>query len=44
MTAQPETSWVLRWNTPSHPSFSGNWISPESFGHVGFAERVLDRF
>lgn len=34
--AQPETSWGLGWDTPSHPSSSGQWFSPESFGHLGF--------
>ncbi len=34
--AQPETSWGLGWDTPSQPSSSGQWFSPESFGHLGF--------
>ena len=33
---QPETSWGLGWDTPSQPSSSGQWFSPESFGHLGF--------
>jgi serine-type D-Ala-D-Ala carboxypeptidase len=35
-TAQPETGWALGWDTPSQPSSSGQWFSPESFGHLGF--------
>ena len=34
--AQPDTSWGLGWDTPSQPSSSGKWFSPESFGHLGF--------
>jgi len=34
--AQPGTSWGLGWDTPSQPSSSGQWLSPESFGHLGF--------
>ncbi len=34
--AQPGTSWGLGWDTPSKPSSSGQWLSPESFGHLGF--------
>ncbi|MEX0830423.1 MAG: serine hydrolase domain-containing protein [Nitrospirales bacterium] len=33
---QPGTSWALGWDTPSHPSSSGQWFSPQSFGHLGF--------
>ena len=36
VTAQPGTSWGLGWDTPSQPSSSGQWFSPESFGHLGF--------
>lgn len=36
VTAQPGTSWALGWDTPSPPSSSGLWFSPESFGHLGF--------
>lgn len=36
VTAQPGTSWALGWDTPSQPSSSGLWFSPESFGHLGF--------
>jgi len=34
--ALPGTSWGLGWDTPSPPSSSGQWFSPESFGHLGF--------
>jgi len=34
--AQSGTSWALGWDTPSHPSSSGQLFSPESFGHLGF--------
>lgn len=34
--AQAGTSWALGWDTPSQPSSSGQWFSPESFGHLGF--------
>jgi len=34
--AQSGTSWGLGWDTPSLPSSSGKWFSPESFGHLGF--------
>jgi serine-type D-Ala-D-Ala carboxypeptidase len=33
---QPGTSWGLGWDTPSNPSSSGQWLSPRSFGHLGF--------
>lgn len=36
VAAQPGTSWALGWDTPSQPSSSGLWFSPESFGHLGF--------
>jgi CubicO group peptidase (beta-lactamase class C family) len=36
VTTQPGTSWALGWDTPSQPSSSGRWFSPESFGHLGF--------
>lgn len=36
VNAQPGTSWALGWDTPSYPSSSGQWFSPESFGHLGF--------
>ena len=31
-----DSSWVLGWDTPSHPSSSGTRFSPSSFGHLGF--------
>nr|MCH9665768.1 beta-lactamase family protein [Gammaproteobacteria bacterium] len=34
--AQPGSSWGMGWDTPSQPSSSGQWFSPESFGHLGF--------
>jgi serine-type D-Ala-D-Ala carboxypeptidase len=36
VTAQPGTSWAFGWDTPTQPSSSGKWFSPESFGHLGF--------
>jgi CubicO group peptidase (beta-lactamase class C family) len=36
VNAQPGTSWALGWDTPSQPSSSGQWFSPQSFGHLGF--------
>ncbi|MGV7227300.1 MAG: serine hydrolase domain-containing protein [Nitrospirales bacterium] len=36
VNAQPGTSWGLGWDSPSQPSSSGQWFSPESFGHLGF--------
>jgi len=36
VNAQPGTSWALGWDTPSYPSSSGQWFSPQSFGHLGF--------
>ena len=36
VNAQTGTSWVLGWDTPSQPSSSGQWFSPQSFGHLGF--------
>lgn len=32
----PESSWALGWDTPSAPSSSGSFFSPESFGHLGY--------
>jgi CubicO group peptidase (beta-lactamase class C family) len=34
--AQAGTNWGFGWDTPSQPSSSGQWFSPESFGHLGF--------
>lgn len=28
--------WALGWDTPSQPSSSGRYFSPESFGHLGY--------
>ena len=36
VNAQAGTSWALGWDTPSQPSSSGQWFSPQSFGHLGF--------
>lgn len=32
----PGSSWALGWDTPSSPSSSGRYFSPQSFGHLGF--------
>ena len=32
----PGSSWALGWDTPSVPSSSGRYFSPDSFGHLGF--------
>ncbi len=32
----PGSSRALGWDTPSQPSSSGHYFSPESFGHTGF--------
>ena len=32
----PGSSWALGWDTPSAPSSSGQYFSPESFGHLGY--------
>jgi CubicO group peptidase (beta-lactamase class C family) len=32
----PQSSWALGWDTPSAPSSSGEYFSPESFGHLGY--------
>ena len=34
--SQAESSWALGWDTPSQPSSSGQYFSPQSFGHLGF--------
>ena len=36
-----KSSWALGWDTPSAPSSSGNYFSPESFGHLGYAGTSL---
>jgi len=35
-TDVPQSSWALGWDTPSTPSSSGEYFSPESFGHLGY--------
>ena len=35
------SSWALGWDTPSAPSSSGNYLSPESFGHLGYTGTSL---
>lgn len=37
----PESSWGLGWDTPSTPSTSGAYFSPQSFGHLGFTGTSL---
>lgn len=32
----PGSSWGLGWDTPSAPSSSGKYFSPQAFGHLGF--------
>jgi len=32
-----QSSWALGWDTPSQFSSSGHHLSPESFGHLGYA-------
>lgn len=32
----PGSSWAIGWDTPSPPSSSGRYFSPESFGHLGY--------
>lgn len=32
----PGSSWATGWDTPSSPSSSGRYFSPESFGHLGY--------
>ena len=34
--AAPGSSWALGWDTPSSPSSSGQYFSPQSFGHLGY--------
>jgi len=40
-TQVPASSWALGWDTPSAPSSSGNYLSPESFGHLGYTGTSL---
>lgn len=37
----PNTSRALGWDTPSHPSQSGKYFGPRSFGHLGFTGTSL---
>ena len=37
----PGSSWALGWDTPSPPSSSGQFFSPNSFGHLGFTGTSL---
>lgn len=37
----PGSSWALGWDTPSAPSSSGQYFSPRSFGHLGYAGTSL---
>jgi CubicO group peptidase (beta-lactamase class C family) len=32
----PGSTWALGWDTPSAPSSSGQCLSPQSFGHLGY--------
>ena len=37
----PESSWALGWDTPTAPSSSGKYLSPRSYGHLGFTGSSL---
>ncbi|MDQ6735545.1 MAG: serine hydrolase [Nitrospirota bacterium] len=37
----PGSSWGLGWDTPSRPSSSGQHLSSQSFGHLGFTGTSL---
>jgi CubicO group peptidase (beta-lactamase class C family) len=37
----PQSSWAMGWDTPSAPSSSGNFLAPESFGHLGYTGTSL---
>ena len=39
--APPQTSRALGWDTPSTPSQSGKYFSPQSFGHLGYTGTSL---
>jgi serine-type D-Ala-D-Ala carboxypeptidase len=39
--APPGTSRALGWDTPSAPSQSGKYLSPRSFGHLGYTGTSL---
>ncbi|MCI0349783.1 MAG: beta-lactamase family protein [Acidobacteriales bacterium] len=36
-----ESSWALGWDTPTTPSQSGTYLSPRSYGHLGFTGTSL---
>jgi serine-type D-Ala-D-Ala carboxypeptidase len=40
-TAPTGTTRALGWDTPSNPSSSGNFFSPESIGHLGYTGTSL---
>jgi serine-type D-Ala-D-Ala carboxypeptidase len=40
-SAPPGTSRALGWDTPSRPSQSGKYFSPNSFGHLGYTGTSL---
>jgi serine-type D-Ala-D-Ala carboxypeptidase len=40
-TAPAGTSQALGWDTPSSPSQSGSYLSPSSFGHLGYTGTSL---
>jgi CubicO group peptidase (beta-lactamase class C family) len=40
-TSPPGTSRALGWDTPSPPSQSGKYLSPSSFGHLGYTGTSL---
>ncbi len=37
----PGSSWALGWDTPSSPSSSGRYFSPDAFGHLGYTGTSL---
>jgi serine-type D-Ala-D-Ala carboxypeptidase len=37
----PGSSWALGWDTPTAPSSSGKYLSPRSYGHLGFTGTSL---
>jgi CubicO group peptidase (beta-lactamase class C family) len=39
--APPGTSRALGWDTPSSPSQSGKYFSPQSYGHLGYTGTSL---
>jgi serine-type D-Ala-D-Ala carboxypeptidase len=39
--SSPDTSRALGWDTPSSPSQSGKYFSPNSFGHLGYTGTSL---